>query len=957
MKRTRGSGIEAKGSGNIEMEASPSDLGPLASDEIMDYVRQQETPDAIKDLVSTDASDAATYYLQYARGSDDILDTVSADTLGSIQAKLKADSDLFVADHLGMKVEDLTPDTPVTVYRVGDVKEGEVQSFSLDPNIGQRQLPGQRLRERRGQEKQSTVEYTVRAGDILAAPESTVPGISGLNEKEILIDGSNVRFTGDLSGPMVKEAGSDEFVPLEKKVGAPGTPGPEPAAINPLFNEAQPYSGDYSPLENVLIRSKDVLGAGKKGFTGEQMVSRLKKAGIKDDELESSGIASFIKENKTNRRPVGDYLEHYQKNAPDIRMEINDQEIAGGTQRIVTLPPGRRGEYEELVFFDQKVRDDPDLSPAATPYNVDHFRSDTLGPIGMARLDHIDDPITGGRATIGGEYQSDLTTDLARQARGESTGYDELVELTPERMAAFKKIDERILDHPKYKTLPDINNKILDADVVVRNTGIKAREARDRYEDIDGRFFTGIAPQQDTMRDAMILLNKSDLLGQPVTGTERSMARFAMQDRTANASRQAVYESMPVIKADNLSDDTVASAASLGLRSLAAENKTFYTSSTSNPKLEQNKIAFINQNEEAIKDILGLPPKLKSLDGSLTGYPPKLGTSEAVEFSTNLAKAKAVAEVAMRTAKTFYNQAYPASDLLANNAITGSSLMDDLAENSFSTIQSRMKEIRSLDAERVKAADEFDIANKKAEDAMAKKNQAMKDRRTVVKESINDVADNTEEGAQYRQYKYEREGGIGGVTKLDSTDLVEEITPNDQFRDVAVDTDTGQPIKEYRFVPNNPFKTQSSAIKYQINRSIKRAVDKGSDRYYFPDSRDIAEVDDRFGGLLTRAKEANDKEDIKKIEKQIAAFKATYDDVPNEIIKELQRQYPDLKTGTVDPRDFGSTGTVPAIQATRPMRYIDLAPLKDKKFAVRRYKRGGKVDMRSGIGDLFRIYS
>ena len=238
------------------------------------------------------------------------------------------------------------------------------------------------------------------------------PGIGKLFAKSTKTRGSGteVKGSGNIEmeaspsdrRPMVLdvEAGADKFVPLEKKVGAPGTPGPEPAAINPLFNEAQPYSGDYSPLENVLIRSKDVLGAGKKGFTGEQMVSRLKKAGIKDDELESSGIASFIKENKTNKRPVGDYLEHYQKNAPDIRMEINEQEIAGGTQRIVTLPPGRRGEYEELVFFDQKVRDDPDLSPAATPYNLEHFRSDTLGPIGMARLDHIDDPITGGRATI-----------------------------------------------------------------------------------------------------------------------------------------------------------------------------------------------------------------------------------------------------------------------------------------------------------------------------------------------------------------------------------------------------------------------------------------------------------------------------------------------------------------------------------------------------------------------------
>ena len=805
-------------------------------------------------------------------------------------------------------------------------------------------------------------------GALGKAGEKALEGIApliGKFMKKTRGSGTEVKGSGNIEmdsspsdlGPMVKEAGSDGFVPLEKTVGAPGTPGVDRSVMNnPLHNEEMGVFGaDYSPLENVLLKSEEMLGAGKKGFTGEQMISRLKKAGIKDDELEASGIASFINDNKTVRKPIDDYLEHYNQNAPKIGMEINDREIAGGTQRIVTLPPGRQGEYEELVFFDQKVRNDPDLSPAATPYNVDHFRSDTLGPIGMARVDHIDDPITGGRATIGGEYQSDLTTDLARQARGENTGYlDEFVELTPERMAAFKKIDERILDHPKYKTLPDINNQILDADVTVRNTGVAAREAKDRYESIDRRFGTGYEDPKDVMRD-FTALSDQPIIGtdRVATGTEKSMARFAMQDRAANASRQAVYESMPAIKADNLDDDTVASAAGLGFRSLAAENNSFYTSPTSNPKLEQNKIEFIKQNEEAIKDILGLPPKLKSLDGSLTGYPPKIGTSEAVEFSTNLAKAKAISEVAMRTAKTFADQTNPVSSLIANPR---ANILDDLVKSSFTSTKSRMKEIRGLDADRTKAADEFNLANKKAEDAMAKKNQAMKDRRTVVKESINDVADNTEEGARYRQYKYEKEGGIGGVTDLDSKEYVEEIV-DEQVRDVVVDSDTGQRIKEYRFVPNNPFKTQSSAIKYQVNRAIKHAVDKGSDRYYFPDSRDIAEVDDRFGGLLKKAKERGDKKEISRLEKQIDAFKSTYDDVPNEVIKELQRQYPDLKTGTVDPRDFGSTGTVPAIQATRPMRYIDLAPLKGKDFAVRRYKRGGKVDMRSGIGDLFKVYS
>lgn len=38
-------------------------------------------------------------------------------------------------------------------------------------------------------------------------------------------------------GPMVKEAGSDEFVPLEKKVGAPGTPGEVKPVLNPAVKK------------------------------------------------------------------------------------------------------------------------------------------------------------------------------------------------------------------------------------------------------------------------------------------------------------------------------------------------------------------------------------------------------------------------------------------------------------------------------------------------------------------------------------------------------------------------------------------------------------------------------------------------------------------------------------------------------------------------------------------------
>ena len=950
--KTRGSGIEAKGSGNIEMDFSPSDLGPLPSDGNV-FFREDALTESIDTAKNPKSRETITYmspdeFLTLAeRGTDSdklagVRELVESDTKFSSVPSLR-----FSHDGKGMaKVEGHEGRHRMMVLRDAGVERVPVRFESSELGEGR----GIRW----GSQDPDSFDFV--------PPQERPTRITSQDGDAVLpmFDSDIYPVLGDVrpSGPMVREAGSDKFVPLEKTVGEPGTPGPEPAAVNPLFNEVQPYSGDYSPLANVLIRSKEVLGAGKKGFTGEQMASRLKKAGIKDEEIESSGIASFMKENKTNRRPVGDYLKHYQENAPDIRMEINDKIKAGGTQRIVTLPPGRQGEgeYEELVFFDQKVRDDPDLSPAATPYNLDHFYSDTFGPIGMARVDHIDDPITGGRATIGGEYQSDLTTDLTRQARGEPTSYsDVFVELTPERIAAFKRIDERIADHPKYKTLPDINNRILDADVAVREAGVTQREKEGILQNIESRFATEYQAPETIMKDFLAITGQTNPRTNKLpTDTEKTMARFAMQDRAANASRLAVYESMPVIKADNLDDDTVASAASLGFRSLGAENNSFYTSPTSNPKLEQNKVKFIEQNQEAINNILGLPSETK-----LTGDAPRLkDISAEVTFNVNKGKAKAVAEVAMRTARTFSDQTNPVAPLLARSspANPNAFLLDDLVQSSFDSTKSRMKEIRSSHEDRVNAADEVNFARKKFDDALAKKNQAQKDRRIVVKESINELADNAEEAAHYRQYKYEREGGIGGVTNLDDREFVENIV-NDQVMTITRDVDTGQRIQEYKFVPNNPFKTQSSAMKYQINRAIKHAVDKGSDRYYFPHHRDIAEVEDRFGRKLRDAKRAGDKEEISAIEKQIDAFKSTYDDIPNQVIKELQKQYPDLKTGTVDPKEFGSTGNVPVIQASRPMRYIDLTPLKGKSFAVRRYKRGGPVDMRSGIGDLFRVYS
>ena len=720
-------------------------------------------------------------------------------------------------------------------------------------------------------------------------------------------------------GPLVREAGSDGFVPLEKTVGAPGTSGVDRSVMNnPLHSkEMAVFGDDYSPLENVLLNAEETLGAGKKGFTGEQMASRLKNAGIKDDELQVSGIASFINENKNVKRPIDDYLEHYNINAPKIGMEINANDVAGGSQQIVNLPPGMT-KYEELVFFDQGVRNNPDFSPAATPYNLDHYRYSTQAPIGMARVNQLDDPITGGKATIGGEYQSDLTADLTRQARGEETGVGEdLVELTPDLVRKFKGFDEKIQDHPKFKTLPDINERISSANFAERNAAAATNEANRFARSISAKFDPKATDPAEVVKDV------EALLADPASN---SMARFNMIDRTTNATKSAVYQSMPIIKENFFSDDVVSAATELGLRKVNTENMEM-----------GDTAAFIKENESVLKEILGIPA-----DAKVVGDMPRgLDLSGEVAFNANRAKVEALAEVATNVATEFRSATFPTSRMFVDKA----EIADQILPKSLEAVKSSMRQIRSTHDDYLKAKDEVIRLDIKLAGDMRMKQNAMKERRDIVNDAVDDTTENATDSALYKQYKYETEGDIAGMADLTS----------DSFSSLGRDA---------RFVPKNPFKTNSQAIKYQVNRAIKHAVETGSDRYYFPDYLDIAEVPDRLGNAIKKAQKDGDIERLENLMKKRDAYKATYQDVPDTIIKELQRQYPDLKTGTVDPKDLGYIGEsdIPVVQATRPMRYIDLAPMKgepgsNSTFAVRRYKDGGKVDLRSGIGDIFRVYS
>ena len=92
------------------------------------------------------------------------------------------------------------------------------------------------------------------------------------------------------------------------------------------------------------------------------------------------------------------------------------------------------------------------------------------------------------------------------------------------------------------------------------------------------------------------------------------------------------------------------------------------------------------------------------------------------------------------------------------------------------------------------------------------------------------------------------------------------------------------------------------------------------------------------------------------------AFKITYEEAPKKYIEELKKEFPDLRTGKLTPDEFVEDHMDANVD--HPVTYLDLNFSKsDESIAgrdnllPRRYKRGGPVDMRSGIGDLFRVYS
>ena len=127
-------------------------------------------------------------------------------------------------------------------------------------------------------------------------------------------------------------------------------------------------------------------------------------------------------------------------------------------------------------------------------------------------------------------------------------------------------------------------------------------------------------------------------------------------------------------------------------------------------------------------------------------------------------------------------------------------------------------------------------------------------------------------------------------------------------------------------IQNPPFSTNKAAARYFMQNVIKDAVRGGTKTILLPDYVDLAIY---HGG------------------RDVKSFKLNYTDVFDKLISDYKKQGMQLKTGTVDISDDFS-------RKLRPMKYVTFLNSFDDidRSLIRRYSKGGKVDIKGGIGAM-----
>jgi len=676
-------------------------------------------------------------------------------------------------------------------------------------------------------------------------------------------------------GPMVKEAGSDEFVPLENTVGAPGASN-ESAGLNPVTKEGVPSGSvfaadqaDYSPVRNALDNAESVMGLGKKGLTGEQYLARLKnQPSVTKAELDTSGLASFLtaKGNIRRKMDVDEVLDYFNTNNPEVKItklrkgaddglvpgdRLDGSLIAEGSQRFMANAEtganiNREKDYGMLVVSNKNAPSAAKNHPLTHAQGVD-------GNFAHVRYsDHRDD-LAGGDSRILEENQFDIFQQMGEgetlkvtNDRGEVI--NEYVTLTPRRKADYDARLEKLRDEPSFVAMRAAQQDAMDL-------GLKARQA-----DIDAK---SIDAEARSLSDLTVPLNQSaDVFYQ------------IGRDLRLNDANPVVIDSQLSVAAPDflnsvVQDATIKFDLNEGQARLALDN------------------ALRSSPEELFQ--LNFDPT--------TGVPIK-----------NIPVGNAAADMAKKiqdyAVAAVYNNTDAAPDQVQRLRDVFSKSISNRTVDFKGAIDNKNR-FKEIDQSRITSREDYMKAQRQKEKAEAK-----------VQNLKNKVFDDLPD--DFVQYVYDApDTGMVGIPVRDT---------------------------DVQFVPAQPFKTSMQASRHNIMMAIQDAKKNNLKRIYFPDYRDIAEI--RRDELTT------DKPFSPEM------FKLGYKDAPEKVIKELKQQYPELKTGTVSMDDLvANVNQVSDEIEGYPLTYIDLTSIPDETIIPRRYAAGGKVDLRSGIGNVFKLYS
>ena len=975
----RGSGSETRGATDIQLDA-----GDQPNSASFEAVVGTDSPNFLKSLFDKDDDFARDILGEVKAGPNaDITDPVSPQELSRVRSQIQTATRDFLADQ---------PDE-MTVYRIGSVEGDAPTSFSLDPSFDGSSLPWT--------EPGSPVrQYKVRKEDVLAAPNAVFrPGKGTDDELEVIINANRVVST-DQPQATVFDVETGVTSPLEKTVGEPRTSG-LPGGVNPAVKKMREIPGaetatdslDFSPIENALRNAEQAMGASPtKGLTGEQYLARLPKVqSVSKAELEASGLESFLRQPENIRRkiPAQELLDVARSRLPKIKsytLNHRSDALRGlhpehmYDQRILRNPDEGEADdlivdYFETVLYNENATD-------ITPLDFGHFNN-RGGEFAHARGTIINDPRAPGRqSTFIEEGQGDIvdamvkkktfpkqikeaeeklallerqgasSDDITKQQEvifylsQASKAYEKAQPLTPQLRDTFDQAFEKMQADPQFKTLPDLQKRRADA---IQRRGVAADEARAAAQMLPGR--QGRRDIDNTIDMDFNFGNRAYVLF-----NQMNNARLR-QDKPGGSPRLADIEIAQTLDnrlgglgfnfflraTDDI--DTVFRVQNPDLKKVTADD--FSVEALTAKQIEDAKQHAIGMHTARItaEREVGIGEYTSAGEEAVSRYADEVMNPELVPDDKVREIAVELSDRMNKIRRGFVDQTREQSTRLSPNSPERMQELRDLFDERLireiesvsgaDYIKERERWLPSVQ-KTVQAGEKFRAADQEASDLLI-------DEKTV-----------TEEAAKRHS------PGPGFLEYLSDVKKLPEIADAAQ--------DAGD-----RLLPYQPYTNKFANNRAVFMNAIQKAKSQGHKYFYFPDYRDVA---------IRRPLEEStrDIQDGSKRMKKIFAdhhkkFESTYKDAPEAVIKELKETFPNLETGTFDPEssvDFRrmfsdemnadrmgegmKVGERVQDRNLRPVTYIDLDTM-DTNFKPRRFAKGGPVDLRSGIGNMFRLYS